>query len=87
MGKNHGGKQLIATGYESQTALEGVYSNLGDTLAESEGCGAQVKKMHSGDVFTENVTTVDVSMIPDPEHLDREKLQWPCPCRTILEHA
>ena len=38
-----------------------------------------IKYVHSGDVFAEDATTVDVSTIPDQERLDREKLQWPCP--------
>jgi tRNA (adenine-N(1)-)-methyltransferase non-catalytic subunit len=38
-----------------------------------------IKYIHSGDVFADDALSVDVSTLPDPERLDREKLQWPCP--------
>ena len=79
-GHQSGGKRLIATSYESQATLEGVYPNLLDTLAELEGCGAQVAYQVDATRLTE---TLPGRILNAKESLRFHRIVWNFPCTAI----
>jgi hypothetical protein len=79
-GHQSGGKRLIATSYESRATLEGVYPNLLDTLAELEGCGAQVAYQVDATRLTE---TLPSRVLNENESLRFHRIVWNFPCTAI----
>ena len=79
-GKKSGGKRLMATSYESRTTLEGVYPTLLDTLAELEGCGAQVAYQVDATRLTE---TLPGRFLNAGETLRFHRIVWNFPCTAI----